>query len=146
MEAGDLQQPLLTCVQSAPHTLRHDVDIAHDDLFLIPDLPVFVTKASSLLLDLLLLLRTIKKKANTTTATTFIVFPKKTEEREQNRKELKINLSKLLLLLHSALENLKNSAIEMMRVRVVAPRLPISKSLKSTFLEVFPLLEIMYDV
>ena len=57
MEAGDLQQPLLTCVQSAPHTLRHDVDIAHDDLLLIPDLPVFVTKASSLLLLLLDLLQ-----------------------------------------------------------------------------------------
>ena len=87
MEAGYLQQPLLTCVQSAPHTLRHDVDIAHDDLFLIPDLPVFVTKASSLLL--LLLLCTIKKNkenTTTTTTTTFIVFPKtnKTEE-EQKR-------------------------------------------------------------
>ena len=87
MEAGYLQQPLLTCVQSAPHTLRHDVDIAHDDLFLIPDLPVFVTKASSLLL---LLLCTIKKNkentTTTTTTTTFIVFPKtnKTEE-EQKR-------------------------------------------------------------
>ena len=89
MEAGYLQQPLLTCVQSAPHTLRHDVDIAHDDLFLIPDLPVFVTKASSLLL-LLLLLCTIKKNkenTTTTTTTTFIVFPKtnKTEEEEQKR-------------------------------------------------------------
>lgn len=88
MEAGDLQQPLLTCVQSAPHTLRHDVDIAHDDLFLIPDLPVFVTKASSLLLDLLLLLRTIKKKANTTTATTFIVFPKKNRRTRTEQKRI----------------------------------------------------------
>ena len=109
MEAGDLQQPLLTCVQSAPHTLRHDVDIAHDDLLLIPDLPVFVTKASSLLLLLLdllqrrfheffsenpklLLLCTIKKN---TTTTTFIVFPKKQKQKK------KIENIKLLKLLYS---------------------------------------------
>ena len=50
-----------TCVQCAPHTRFHDVDIAHDDLSLeIPDLPVFVTNkevaaVSSLLLWILLL-------------------------------------------------------------------------------------------